>query len=279
LPPTPDIKRDRIAIVHGGVMVMMGEVMMEPSDAIPTWFTLVPIEETKEAAASWPRVKHMRILHEMRIGTVDEIIATYREQLTRAFNAMCRKNATGWDQIPELGEASLRKQTEVFERNDVNKNLTNYPFKVDPRVMTNKDARCSALEGYKPRLSVFDRDILIRLLGEWGNKRFINPDDLHYGGLQGPSDDPDAMTKLIDALVIFREDRWRADDIAFARKNGVNRNTICELAKHFVKRHDGKEPKTLHVNEEQYKALGCDGAHTVYLGLAVILSEFGPYLE
>lgn len=99
----------------GGVAVSLAEVMEEISDPAPTWVTLVPTrwnefeqKRLEKGEPFYPRERYVRILHDMWVGTVEQLVEHLRENLVRTFDALACKQPDGsWGTIPEIGRAHV----------------------------------------------------------------------------------------------------------------------------------------------------------------------------
>jgi hypothetical protein len=200
-PPPPDITRDRICLITGSVIVLQHGVFAEPSDAMPCWITLVPRDRSGELPGNYPREWNVRISHVMQIGTVAELVAQFERNMIRCFEALsCKKEDGSWGVIPSLREASLRKQTELLDRVHPVREVDG-PFKIDPKILKMRQQERDRIDGYESALDPSDRDVLMRLVGEWGDRRTGGGDGY------GPTDEAKCVQGLIDALVQLRDDR------------------------------------------------------------------------
>lgn len=270
-------------LIQGGAIIpLLNDGMVHYTDPGVSWVTLIPAENVE--AFPW-RERHVRIMHDMQIGTVDELVQDFREKLERAFHLFSCSSPDGTHGvIPSFGEASLRKQTEVLERNNLNGDHTKdgFLFKADLKAIQARQDRRDNANGYKTRLHGMDRDQLMRLVATWGNRR-------HGGGSgSSPTDNPRCINDLIKALETLRDDHYRTLDIAYVKKNGITRDSLCELAKEFAKRH-GRDPESITLTPEQLDAVrqfgdfageaGQEAAPLSVLGMIVKEGEVGPILE
>jgi len=202
----PDPKKDRVYCILGGAMFLVPEAHVNIADSAPVWAELVPVEPTeaeKQGVRAYPKERYIRVLHELCVGTIEEIAADVKEGLLRSFNALSCINEDGSAKvIPTIGEASLRKQTAVIVRNGIDsftKSLTASASIIDAREeLRNK------MDGFKPRQDGYTRAFLARLVGTYFSRRFL-PGSSGYPCNQ-PTDDPAAVQELIDALKVFKED-------------------------------------------------------------------------
>lgn len=185
-----DITKERLVVITGGVALYMQDAMCLRSDAAPAWVTLVPIEQSRrikdrEAAGNkeWPRERYVHILHEMSIGTVDELVGHYREQLTRTFETM-----SGGDPMAE--------QQDTLARNGYATFAGSLPA-VPPEVYEGREASRAAMRGRAHDQCVWERGRLMLLVANYGSAG---------GDIMPPTDDPAAVQRLIDALTVLRDD-------------------------------------------------------------------------
>jgi hypothetical protein len=119
-PPPPDIARDRIVVFLGGATTSFTEeprVLVRGEAEIYLAPTYRPAGWTApDPAPALPYYADgLRVVVETYVGTVDEICEDFRTSLTRAFEGMaCRGKDGTYQTIPKMGEASLRRQTEVL---------------------------------------------------------------------------------------------------------------------------------------------------------------------
>ena len=187
--PPPDILTDRIAVIAGATLVGAYPAMFAIPDDASAWVTKVPIErEPGEPEACWPRETHFRVCHEFQVGTVAELADDYREKLTCAFLSYTIPPGCN---IPSTGEPSLRKQTALFERHGITGLTT---IKPDPGALQAREDRRIARTGRPLRQDALTRDRLKRLVGSW------------RGECHAPTDSPEAVNSLIEALTILRDD-------------------------------------------------------------------------
>lgn len=216
-PRKPNIKRDRIVQVGGASLCLLYGPMVHITDAAPVWVTLVNLEPNEYEKSvgedkAWPRERHMRISHEMSIGTVDELVEDYRIKLTAAFDSLaCLDKASGeYQLIPAFGEASFDKQTEVFERHGITSFQCGAQFKVDRETYEVRyHNRRAKLLGAWPRQDAFERDCLTRIVGTYAERR--NPGGDDGRPLCGPTESVTRIDELIKALTILKEDAWQAN--------------------------------------------------------------------
>lgn len=115
-----DIKKDRIVVVYGAIIMPMHDVLRLPTGPAPGYVTFVPVEPVRPTTER-PLIRRARVLHELFVGTVDELVAEYRRKVTDAFNFTTSSQKDGAP--PYL---DTEKQNVVLERNHL-------------------EARCSAL--------------------------------------------------------------------------------------------------------------------------------------
>jgi orotate phosphoribosyltransferase len=207
-PRAPDITRDRIFVIHGAAAVLVTGAMVRPADTAPTWVTLVPDPDYSDQGQppdGWPRERHVRVQHECLIGTVDELVERYREQLTNVFDVLAGKQADGtYAVLPATGEASLDKQTAVWEANGIGRRMQVFTA---ADWLVRRQTRRDTLTGLRTRLTAHDRDLLCRLAATYAQETAT---DTWAAGLVVPSDDPAVLTKLASACTTLLGDIQKA---------------------------------------------------------------------
>lgn len=202
-PPPPDILKDRMIVVHGGSTIILNRPV-EFTDLAGAWVTKVPTEETEYEKGLYPRESHFRVMLDVAIGTVDEIVDDYREKLVRCFNTMACQNDDGsWGVIPQLGEASLHKQQEVLDKIHPRGSHGVTPLgcmKIDPKVFIERQKRRDKMDGIKSTTHAQDRDVLMRLVALWQGRRCGGH------GTSPPTDDYGSVQQLINALTLLQCD-------------------------------------------------------------------------
>jgi len=171
--------------------------MYKPIDMAPAWLTLIPTEPTEQELLCYPRERVARVMHDTQVGTVDELTELFRRQLTACFKTMTSEGGV----IPMLGEASLRKQTECLQRNNLDLPGYSVPLKASGDEIAAFEARFERY-GPKPRQSL---DVRARL------KQFVTVHAMYdtndeFAHLHGPTDDPAYVQRLINALFVLKED-------------------------------------------------------------------------
>lgn len=201
--PPPDIKKDKLFIVTGGALFGIVEPVLI-TGPVPSWVTVFPKEAP--ADAGYPRERHFRIMHDVQVGTVDELVELFREQITRAYNMFALIQHDGGEQpvIPQFGEPSLRLQNEAIAK------MCDSPGKaVSICIKAGPDQYAGYLapryEKYgepKPRQSEFERDRLKRLVASYFNYRYPDAESDNTP----PTDSPEKVQALIDALTVLKQD-------------------------------------------------------------------------
>ena len=207
-----DINRDRILCMLGGsVFPLSNGVLENYSDPGAVWIGRIPVEDNeyeKKSPNIYPREGEFRVMHELYIGTVDEIVENFRQKLIVAFNTM-----------PPTTE-----QAKVLERHGINK-FTEVGFKASHADLQKREDRRSRLNGFKPRQSAWNRWELKRLVAQWHGRRFHEKGDMYldHDGVKKavpeatltytvpPTDNPELIQDLINALTILKQDREARD--------------------------------------------------------------------
>lgn len=213
--PPPDISKDRLYLIQGGCMVTRADTHVAMLDAAPAWVTLVPVESCEAeqrlgADKVYPRETHVRVMHTLTIGTVDELVADFREKLVRCWEAVTYKPKEGEEQpvIPQFGEPSMRKQNDVLARNGITKFTE--AFHVDRKKLDDHEKRRVAMTGFHPQQDAYTRDLLMRLVAIWVGRRY--PDEADVGkGVLPPTDSVERLDRLIRELTILKQDRLAAE--------------------------------------------------------------------
>lgn len=194
----PDIERDRIYVVMGATMFGVADAQIALTDPGPVWITKVNVEADsyekrcrEEGKPRWPYETAVYVSHELRIGTVEEHVASFREAVTTAFHSCCLTPPAGQPQpvIPYFGEPHLGRQNALLARHGID-GMTLLP--AAPEALEAREERRVALAGCRPRQDAMTRDRLRRLVGGWRSH---------------PTDKPEDVQSLIDALTILKEDR------------------------------------------------------------------------
>lgn len=206
----PDITKDRLVLVTGGVTFPMTR-LEKVNIKMPTWVTIIPVEESEQQASSYPRERHIRIMHEVQVGTVDELVALYRQQLTNCYNAFVVRQPDGQEPvvIPTFGEASMGQQNACLHRNNIMSG-PNVNLYLQPDEYTKFMARKYDKYGHpKPRQSEMERDRLKRAVANYLAYRYP---DAESETMLPPTDNPEHVQKLIDALTVMKEDSLNAQE-------------------------------------------------------------------
>jgi hypothetical protein len=199
----PDIKTDKLVVIAGAVLLPVTEPIYT-TGPLRAWFTVYP--RTAPAVACYPKERHVPVMHDVQVGTVDELVELYRSQLTRAYHAFAVTPKPGEEQpvIPYFGEPSLAKQNKaVAAMCDAKGLAVSLPANAGHKPF--EDFVAPRHEKYgepKPRQSAFEQDRLKRLVATYHNYRYPDADSDNTS----PTDDPAKVTALIDALTVLRED-------------------------------------------------------------------------
>ncbi len=206
----PDITKDRLVVINGGVT--FGMTRLEKINIkMPTWITIIPVEESEQQAGSFPRERHIRITHSVQVGTVDELVELYRKQLTNCYNAFVVKQPDGQEPvvIPQFGEASMGQQNACLHRNGIVSG-ENVQLYLQPEEYEKFMARKYDKYGHpKPRQSEMERDRLKRAVANYLAYRYP---DAESETMLPPTDSPEHVDKLIAALTILKEDSLTAQE-------------------------------------------------------------------
>lgn len=209
-PPLPDITRDRLLVVGGGATYLLTDVLSLPPDHTPVWVTRVPLEPTEfekdNPGKAYPREGCFRILHEVIVGTVDELVDIYRQDLIACWRRITNQQEDdSYGVNPMLGEAGLRKHVEVLRRNDLDR-PGKVPLPDVHKALRDREQRRNRLDGLEPRQDGVERDLLKTLVGDYRCRTRARLKGGGYGGQDAPTDDPRAVQALIDALTTLKED-------------------------------------------------------------------------
>jgi hypothetical protein len=207
-PNPPDITRDPICVITGATAVCVSGPLKAASDRAPVWVTLVPLEpyttpDGTPVTGVWPRETAVPVDHEMVIGTVDDLTERFRRQLTKAFHSLAMTPPPGQPQpdLPLFGEPSLRKQTKSLNRRRPSVGGAYVMPVADPETYQAIEAVRADMQGFANRQDVFLRANLMGVVGM-------------FCGHHPPTDDPELVQRLIDALVVLKEDRERQHQAA-----------------------------------------------------------------
>jgi hypothetical protein len=184
--PRPDIKTDKMVLISGAAFVPIERPMLL-ADGAPVWATLVPTADDAQPH----QLQHFRILHQMAVGTVDELLDLLRRQMERAFHTFALTVPPDQDPlvIPTFGEASLRRQNEAVAELVPEPNGVALPA-ADPKHL-------AALRPSSCAFSPHDRDYLMRLVAAWDDRDTCNH-------LNRPTRSPAKIDALIDALTALK---------------------------------------------------------------------------
>lgn len=211
----PDIAKDKLLVIAGAVLFSVTEPVVFVDPAAPTWVTAIP-DKTSKREHDYPRDRRFRILHEVQVGTVSELVKLYEQRLTAAYNTFVIKQPDGEPPvvIPSTGEASLGMQNKILcEQFGPAADGHSVVAKAQPDEY--EAFHAPKYEKYgepKPRQPMMERDVLMRLVATYRGRRFPadgegleGKEKLSYL-LDGPTDTPKAVQALIDALTILKED-------------------------------------------------------------------------
>lgn len=206
----PDITKDRLVVITGGVtfpMVRLEKINIK----CPSWITIIPVEENEQQANSYPRERHIRVMYDVQVGTVDELVELYRKQLTNCYDLFVVKQPEGQEPvvIPSFGEASMGQQNACLHRNGIVSGST-VQLNLQPDEYEKFMARKYDKYGHpKPRQSEMERDRLKRAVANYLAYRYP---DAESESMLPPTDNPEHVQKLIDALTILKEDSLNAHE-------------------------------------------------------------------
>jgi hypothetical protein len=213
-PPLPDINRDPIMIVEGASIPMLCGRMERLAHKAPVWVTLIPDEiNQQEHAGAWPLERSMRVLHECNVGTVEELVQHYREQLIAAFHRLACTPQPGEPQpvIPTTGEPSLRKQTELLQQTgllDMPMVARALSLTAAKQALEQREAIRNIRQGFMPHQSAWTRLAIKELIANWSCRRFRDEND---SGLTPPTTSKKLVRELISELTVFLEDQESLD--------------------------------------------------------------------
>lgn len=201
----PDIKTDKLFVVMGGSLIAVTEPVYT-TGPLPAWVTVYPRNPTGPAAECYPKERHLRIMHDVQVGTVDELTELFRANTTRAYHQFALTPPPGEEQpvVPAFGEPSLRRQNEaVAAMCDSPGKAVSIPANAGPDSFADfLAARYTTYGEPRPTQSEFERDRLKRLVASYHNYRF--PDAASDS--TAPTDNPGKVQQLIDALVTLKRD-------------------------------------------------------------------------
>jgi len=240
--PPPDITKDRLFVVSGGTILPLTEQILLTCSAVPVWLTAVPKEPSEQRKGSYPRERHFRVMHDVQVGTVDELVEHYRQSLTRAYHCMALTPKEGEEQpvIPMMGEASLRKQNEAldaqFPRGGVVVICKAQPEEYEAFLAPKYD-KYDKYEDPKPRQTAMERDTLMRLVAAYASRRFregVEGESLHDLAA-GVTDHPLPVQRLIDALTVLKDDAEARHANHKARADAACKTTPAEYGTDVAK--------------------------------------------
>lgn len=222
--PVPDIARDPMMILIG-ISVLCGEHMLALLDnglSVVGMADMKVYTDQESLGGVPPREYYAAIQHDLLVGTVEALTASVSQSLTKVWETMAGKRPDGgYDVIPMLGEASLRKQTAVLSRffeNSEDKTTVRKLLALPPYVTNVQSDMRARAAGFKFAQPAVLREHLSRLC-LWvdllnGKER---TSDLSDPGL--PEDD--AVRRLIADLTAYADDN-EAYRRAVAEKVEVN---------------------------------------------------------
>lgn len=195
-PPPVDITKDRLVVFMGGSTVPLQNAEFLPDLGGYIWLTRFPDEETPVKA--WPRPVHTPIMINIMVGTVDELCEQLRTKLTTCFNTL---TMAGKAVIPAFGEASMRKQTEMIEANDLVKNPIR--LKAGRRAFNdwyNRRRGACAPDAPEQKVAPYEADVLRRTVAMYHG--LVHGD----GQMHIPNSLPSRIDTLVSALLLLKAD-------------------------------------------------------------------------
>lgn len=190
----PDMATDPMCVVMGATAFIVGEryAYMALIDEASVWIGGICPHNPGAA------VPPVRVEHQLQIGTVDALVADYREHLQRTF-----KYQAGLGDTPEndVAEQQVNWQRHVDELRKHWGNCLDYsqfvwpePY-ASPELMEKAAAAQRDVTGFSPRQSFEKRERLMRLVGDYLNCP--------------PTDEPELVATLIADLVTLQMDGER----------------------------------------------------------------------
>lgn len=203
--PPPDITKDRIVVFTGGTITLMGDTLYAMTDNAIAWLTLVPLEDV-EPEGAFPRERHIRIVADVMVGTVEELVEDYRKKLTTVFENLTATDSKGV--IPTMGENSLRKQTAALEKFGLNRFAPDAVTVLkDHKRLPDRESQRIIMTGWQPRQDAWQRDLLMRLVAVWDGRRYHKPGEEKEEGILPPTDSPAPTLRLVQYLQTLAGDR------------------------------------------------------------------------
>jgi hypothetical protein len=261
-------EQKKMVVVQGSVTFSMTNKLYNLADKAECWISLIPIEDSTDDHLFTTR--QAKILHEMVIGTVDELVNDYREKLTRVYNSLIASSSPLWT-------AQWNKQTKLLETH----NLTKYCLPASQEQIEEHGKKWDQYREEVSRQSYYDRDLLGRLIAQWNNRDFSTENDKTHLPTTNCTD----AAKLRNALNTIIEDHINTVLAWKFRDNKLTREAFWECAKNFAKYLE-REATTITLTEEQRRVIAnWDGnfidpsALSTIMGLQVIISDQGPKLS
>lgn len=197
----PDINRDPLLLIGGAVTTIITEPTLVAQTAVAVC-TLVPQEPP--LPQWWPREQPLLITTDTSVGTVDELVADYKEGLVKAFQAITLTSpGQSGGNIPMTGEPSLDKQTRVLEQMGY---VPGKAFRLPPtpyEVLAIREKQRADMAGFTRRQDAFERNTLFQLVHAYGLRRFRDQDSR---ALLPGQHSVKAIQALIEALTVLRDD-------------------------------------------------------------------------
>jgi hypothetical protein len=187
---TPNIETDRICLLAGGVAFGVQDVPRAAVYADGFWMSLVSaVPDAEEKEFQDGTVKHLRdhfirIVPQVYVGTVAELVERYRESLTQLFEngvSYLRLPATMQEAMGVTGLTVLSNGNEALER---------------------RQALLQQVTGMSLQQTALERDVLKRLVVTY---TMFKMKSVHY-----PGDRIEDIDRLIAALTVLKEDHHAA---------------------------------------------------------------------
>jgi hypothetical protein len=252
-------------VIVGGATYLLGDRMEVPVSTPIAWATLVPVDPPTDPTA-WPRERSVQIVCETVVGTVDELVEDYRKKLTLAFGAM----TCGGNVIPTLGEASLRKQSEVLTRHNLAGPGVQNVWRATPDQAEVPERERAKLTGLANRQEARMRASLMQLVALYfspGGLCVRDPETGDWAKRLSPTDHPKRVQALIDALTVLKEDRERQDGRSATKavfENGFTRDTVYEAVKVFEAQF-GRKPVRIWLTQDMLDRAAAWGGTAPYM--------------
>jgi hypothetical protein len=155
--PLPDITKDRVACLIGAaIFVEADQLHKVVFDRL-----MVPMVPGAYPEGCWPKVRGTGLGVRQMVGTVDELVTSFRVNLEKAFHLLSAKKADGtYDVIPAMGAASLAP----FQEKLTTAGIDCFPMTLPSGTLEPHDKAAQAMTGKKYELPAKDRARLISLL-------------------------------------------------------------------------------------------------------------------